>query len=164
MEINNEQDNYITNKSQQYTEKTIVLKESLNLVLHEFKKAFVLSKMYPENEEYQQQFSEISNSLKKILSDFFLLSNDVQVNIDNISKKMLELNIKIEEERKINKDLKRRLGIVENKSNASNELISNYKEIYDMRYLRNWAIILSTLACIGTIAVVYKKPVNTMSV
>ena len=134
-------------------------KESLHLILDEFKKMFVLSKMYPENEEYQQQFSNITNSLKLILSNFFTLSNDVQINIDDISKKMIELDVLINREREKNRQLKRKLGIIENKNNASTEMISNYKEIYDMRYLRNWAIGLSTLACIASIGIVYKKSV-----
>ena len=155
MEIDNIEINQ--KNSNQYLEKIRTLKESLHLVLNEFKKSFVLSKMYPENEEYQQQFSNVSNSLKQISSNFFTLSNDVQINIDDISKKMIELNILIHKERVKNRELKRKLGIIEDKNNASTEMISNYKEIYDMRYLRNWALGLSTLACIAAIGIVYKK-------
>ena len=160
MDINNI-DNIQLNQenSNQYLEKIKISKEGLHLILHEFKKIFVLSKMYPENEEYQQQFSNVSNSLKQILSNFFTLSNDVQINIDNISKKMIELDMLIHREREKNRELKRKLGIIEHENNASTEMISNYKEIYDMRYLRNWAIGLSTLACIAAISIVYKKPV-----
>jgi hypothetical protein len=157
MDINNI--NINQENSNQYLEKIKISKEELHLILHEFKKIFVLSKMYPENEEYQQQFSNVSNSLKQILSNFFTLSNDVQINIDSISKKMIELDILIHKEREKNRELKRKLGIIEHENNASTEMISNYKEIYDMRYLRNWAIGLSTLACISAIGIVYKKPV-----
>jgi hypothetical protein len=141
----------------QYLEKIKISKESLQFILGEFKKIFVLSRMYPENEEYQQQFSNIINNLKTILSNLFSLSNDVQINIDDISKKMIELNILISKERLKNKKLKIGLGIIENKNNASTEMINDYKEIYDMRYLRNWALGLSTLFCIATISIVYKK-------
>ena len=160
MDINNI-DNIELNlkNSDQYLEKIRTSKESLHLILEEFKRIFILSKMHPENEEYQQQFSNISNSLKQILSNLFTLSNDVQINTDDISKKMLELDILIHKERVKNRELKRKLGIIENQNNASTEMISNYKEIYDMRYLRNWALGLSTLACIAAISVVYKKPV-----
>ena len=143
--------------SDQYIEKIEASNEGLNLILDEFKKSFVLSRMHPENEEYQQQFSNVTNNLKYVLSGFFSLSNDVQTNIDNISKKMLELNILISKERKTNRELKLKLGIVETKNNASTEMITNYKEIYNIRYLRNWALGLSTLACIATIGIVYKK-------
>lgn len=157
MEIDNIEIN--PKNSDQYLEKIRTSKESLHLILHEFKKIFILSKMHPENEEYQQQFSNVSNSLKELLSSFFTLSNDVQVNTDDISKKMLELDILIHKERVKNRELKRKLGIIEHQNNASTEMIDNYKEIYDMRYLRNWALGLSTLACIAAIGVVYKKQV-----
>jgi hypothetical protein len=157
MEIDNIEIN--PKNSDQYLEKIRTSKESLHLILNEFKKIFILSKMHPENEEYQQQFSNVSNSLKEILSKFFTLSNDIQVNTDDISKKMLELNILIHREREKNRELKRKLGIIEHQGNASAEMIDNYKEIYDMRYLRNWALGLSTLACIAAISVVYKKQV-----
>ena len=157
MDINNIDINQ--ENSNQYLEKIKISKERLVLILHEFKKIFVLSKMYPENEEYQQQFSNVSNSLKEILSNFFTLSNDIQINIDDISKKMIEIDILIHREREKNRELKKRLGIIEHENNAATEMISNYKEIYDMRYLRNWALGLSTLACIAAISMVYKKPV-----
>ena len=128
MNINNiDEINLNFKNSDQYLEKINTSKQSLQLILNEFKKYFVLSKMYPENEEYQQQFSNITNSLKQILVNFFTLSNDVQISTDEISKKMLELNLLIAKERKKNRELKKRLGIVEHKNNASTEMISNYK-------------------------------------
>jgi hypothetical protein len=141
----------------QYLEKINTSKQSLHFILQEFKKIYVLSRMYPENQEYQQQFSNVTNNLKTILANFFSLSNEVQLNIDEISKKMIELDILISKEREKNKKLKISLGLIENKNNASTEMINNYKEIYDMRYLRNWAIGLSTLVCIASISIVYKK-------
>lgn len=160
MEINNIENIDLNFKnSDHYLEKIQMSKQSLTLILDEFKKVFVLSKMYPENEEYQQQFSNISNNLKQILADLFSLSNDVQINTDNISKKMIQLDILINKERDKNRQLKRKLGIVEHKNNASTEMINNYREIYDIRYLRNWALGLSTLACIAAIGTVYKKQV-----
>ena len=72
---------------------------------------------------------------------------------------MIEIDVLIQREREKNRKLKKRLGIIEHENNAATEMISNYKEIYDMRYLRNWALGLSTLACIAAIGIVYKKPV-----
>jgi hypothetical protein len=38
-------------------------------------------------------------------------------------------------------------------------MINDYREIYDIKYLRNWGLFLSTIICIYTISVVYKKQV-----
>jgi len=152
---NNNIDNFI--KPENFTEKISEFKNGLNLILDDFKKYFVLYKMYPENEEYQQQFSNATDNVKNVLAKFFTLSNDVQINIDDISKKLLVFDELINKERQKNKELKIKLGIIEHKHNASSEMISNYKDIYDIKYLRNWALGLSAILCIFTISRVYKK-------
>jgi len=113
--------------------------------------------MHPNNEEYQTQYQNVINSLAEILSKLFSVSNDVQVNIDNINKKLFEFDILIKKEREKNKELKSKLGIVENKSNAASEMISDYKDIYDKRYLRNWSLLLSSIACLVAIGIIYKN-------
>lgn len=157
MEIDNKDNIQLSYKSSdEYIQNINTLKESLQLILDEYKKLFILSKMYPENEEYQQQFSNIDDNLKQILGKFFSISNEIEFNIDEISEKMIKLNILIKEEREKNRKLKRKLGIIEHKNNASSEMINDYNEIYNIRYLRNWALGLSILAFMATIGIVYK--------
>jgi hypothetical protein len=144
-------------KSEQYKEKLHQLDGGLHLLLHEFKKLYVITNIHPNNEEYQTQYQNVINSLAEILSKLFSVSNDVQVNIDNINKKLFEFDILIKKEREKNKELKRKLGIVENKSNAASEMISDYRDIYDKRYLRNWSLLLSSIACLVAIGTIYKN-------
>ena len=54
-------------------------------------------------------------------------------------------------------EFKKQLGIVESTNNSAYEMINDYKEIYNIKYLRNWALILSTFLCIYTISIVFKK-------
>ncbi len=144
-------------KPEQYITKLDIEQSGLKLILDEFKKLYVLSQMYPQNEDLQNQFNNVTNNLKQVLSNLFLLSNEVQQNIDNMSNMLIDLNVIISKERDKNTKLKKNLGIIENKNNASVEMINNYKEIYDNRYLRNWALGLSTLLCVTTIGILYKK-------
>jgi hypothetical protein len=51
----------------------------------------------------------------------------------------------IKKEKMKNSKLKRQLGIVEKKYNGSDELISNYKEMYNLDYLNNFALIMGIL-------------------
>jgi len=67
--------------------------------------------------------------------------------------------VKSWEERDKNKKLRQKLGMVEDKNNSSLEMINDYKEIYQINYLRNWALFLSTIICIFTIKTIYKNPV-----
>ena len=155
LESNNYGDNFT--KTNQYKEKIDELDSGINLLLDEFKKLYVITKMHPTNEEYQTQYQNVIDNLATVLSKLFSVSNDVQINIDNLNKKLFEFDILIREEREKNKELKRKLGIVENKSNAASEMISDYKDIYDKRYLRNWSLLLSSILCMVAIGIVFKK-------
>ena len=86
-----------------------------------------------------------------------MVSNDVDVNIDNINNLYKTLDILIKKERVKNRELKRKLGIVESKTNSSNEMIDDYSEIYDIGYLRNCALFLSIVTSGILISVVFKK-------
>ena len=144
-------------KTNKYKEKIDELDSGINLLLDEFKKLYVITKMHPTNEEYQTQYQNIINNLATVLTKLFSVSNDVQINIDNLNKKLFEFDVLIREEREKNEKLKRKLGIVENKSNAASEMISDYKNIYDKRYLRNWSLLLSSILCMVAIGTLFKK-------
>ena len=81
-----------------------------------------------------------------------MISNNVESNTDELNKKLLALDILIKQEKKENQTLKRKLGIVEQKNDSTDEMIHNYRQIYDMGYLRNWALFLSIIICGFTIS------------
>jgi len=154
MENKNINDNF--KPSDKYIEEISQLNSGMNILLEQFKKIYIVSKMNPDIQEYQQQYANIISSINNIQSELFTKSNDVQVNIDSISQKMLLLNVLIEKEKVKNRSLKRKLGIIDHNNNAAIEMIDNYKQIYNMNYLRNWALFLSSVICIITIGNVYK--------
>lgn len=150
--------NYINNiTTSDYTEKIEQLDNNVNSLLEQFTNLYVITNMYPSNQEYQTSYQNCINNLASVLSKLFTISNDVQVNIDNINKLLFKLDNLITQERNKNKELKKKLGIVENKSNAANEMIHDYKDIYDKRYLRNWSLLLSSIICLVTIRIIYKN-------
>lgn len=155
MDIENINDNFM--QPEQFNEQLEILNNTVNMLLDEFKKIYVISRMHPENQEYQQQYANMVAGLDQLQSKLFTASNDVQVNIDKINKTMIELNNSIKTEKKKNKELKFKLGIIENKTNASTELIDDYTQIYDEKYLRNWGLGLSTIICLITIGTMFKK-------
>lgn len=133
------------------------MNETIDLLLEEFKKSCILSKMHPDNQEYQQHYEGIKTGLNQVQSKIASMSVDIQKNVDKINQSMLLLNVEIQQEKEINKELKRKLGIIENQSNAASEMINDYTQIYDDRYLRNWALGLSTLLCIATIGSQFRQ-------
>ena len=130
-------------------EKLETLNQKLPAILDDFKKYYIFFNKNPEYPEYQNHFENIKGNLTKNHSELFILTNDVESSTKDMNSKLFEMNVLIQKEKERNRMLKRKLGIVENKNNASTELISDYKLIYNSEYLRNWALFFSILI-IGT--------------
>ena len=78
--------------------------------------------------------SRINNNLNAINSQMFTLSNDVQTNIDSINEILLNLNNSIGQLKTENGKTIQKLRGVKEKYNAANEMISNYKNMYEYNY------------------------------
>jgi len=140
-----------------YVEKISTLKQQMPHILDDFIKYFILYNKDPNYPGYQSTFENNKSNLNSLSSSLFMVSNDVDVNIDNINNLYKTLDILIKKERTKNRELKRKLGIVESKTNSSNEMIDDYSEIYDIGYLRNWALFLSIITSGILISIVFKK-------
>ena len=132
-------------KPELFIEKVETLQQQLPPVLDDFNKYFVFYNKTPDYPEYQNMFNNIKQNLNSLGASLFMVSNDVDANIDNINKAFKALDILINRERKRNRELKRRLGIVESEANSSNEMIHDYNQMYDEDYVRNWGLFLSTV-------------------
>ena len=124
----------------QFKERLQTLQQQLPAILDDFKKYYVFYNKNPEYDEYRQMFENMKSNLNKINSDLFILSNDVSSSTDELNKKLFALNTLIEDEKQKNRELKVKLGIVERKSAAADEMITNFREIYESEYLRNWGL------------------------
>ena len=156
-----QQDNLIDDltKPQVFLSKINILKEKLPAILDDFKKYYVFYNKNPEYDEYQQMFENIKSNLQSINSDLFMTSNNIEKDIENINDRLQKLNALIAKEKIKNRQLKRRLGIVEKKYNGSDELISDYKEIYNLDYLTNFALFYGVIILGGLLASRFKAPV-----
>jgi hypothetical protein len=143
--LNSENINDNFKKPEVFRRKLNTLDEKLPPILDDFKKYYVFFHKNPEYPEYQSLFENIKGNLNTTNSELFLLSNQVDVSIDKINKQLFHLNVLIQKEKYTNRKLKRELGIVDEKNNAANELISDYKNIYESAYLQNWGLFFSIL-------------------
>ena len=132
-------------KPELFTERVQTLQKQLPPILDDFNKYFVLYIKTPNYPEYENMFNNIKQNLNSLGASLFIVSNDVDTNIDNITNVFKTLDILINRERKRNRELKRRLGIVESEANSSKEMIHDYNQMYDEDYLRNWGLFLSTV-------------------
>lgn len=150
-----EEYNFVT--PEQYIKQIDTSLVNLDTILNEFKKLFVINKMHPNNEEYQIQYENIISNINQISSNLFIISNDIENSINLLNQYLTKLNKSIHKERNANKELKKKLGIVEDKHNSTTIMFDDYKELYDKYYLKNWSIGLSILFYIYTISLIYKK-------
>jgi uncharacterized coiled-coil DUF342 family protein len=125
---------------EQFIERLQTLQQQLPAILEDFKKYYVFYNKNPEYDDYRQMFENIKANVNKINSDLFVLSNEVLSNTDDLNTQLFELNDLIEQEKEKNRELKRKLGIVENKTAATDEMITNFRDIYESKYLRNWGL------------------------
>ena len=144
-------------KPSQFKDRINVLQEQLPAILNDFKNAYILYNKDPQYDEYRQTYENIKSNLNKINADLFVLSNEIETSTNDINEQLFKLNDLIEEEKKINKELKIELGIVERKSNASTEMITNFEEIYDSQYLSNWGLFFSIIVGGVIIKNIYKS-------
>jgi chromosome segregation ATPase len=140
-----------------YKEKKIEFNQKINFLLNDFKDKYVASKMYSEDEETQNNFQNIVSNIQQLQNNLVTTSREIQETTNQLNESMMKFNLSIQQEKKINKELKRKLGVVESKNNSASEMIDDYRDMYDISYLRNWSLILSSIACIYTIHIVYKN-------
>ena len=137
-----------------------VLQQQVPPILDDFKKAYLFYNKNPQNNEYQQTLQTAKSHLNKVNSKLFILGNEVETSTEAINKKLIALDILIKNAKEKNKDLKRKLFVVDHKYNVSDEMISDYKLTYNTDYLRNWGLLLSIIVVGFTITKVFHKPVN----
>jgi hypothetical protein len=159
MELEKENINFNFKNPQEYINKLNELNGSINLLLDDFKKNYINAKMNPFNEEIQQRYENVNSNITRLQANLFSISNDIQININTVNDKMLEFNNLIRYEKDKNESMQKRIGIVGDKNDSSLEMISDYREIYNIHYLRNWALFLSSIIFIFTINSLYKKPI-----
>jgi len=136
---------YNFKSAKQFSDELKILQEQLSPILDDFEKYYVFYNMNPSNNEYQQMFQNIKNNLDTINSKTFMLSNSIEKEIDNINKKLLSLDFLIQKEKEINKELKLKLGIIKEKEDSADIMIYDYKQRYDIGYVKNWAVFLSII-------------------
>ena len=132
-------------KATVFLSKINVLSNQLPAILDDFKKYYVFYNKTPEYDEYKNMFENIKANLNTTNTSLIKISDSVGSATEDINEKLEELNKLIRGERIKNVALKRLLGREEEKYNGAGEMNSNYTEMYELSYLRNWAMFLGIL-------------------
>ena len=132
-----------------------VFKNQMPPFLDDFKNNFINYNLNPLNNEYEQAFQRDKNILNSINLNIIRLVTNIENNTLSLTDRLEELYVLIKEAKKEHKELKMKLGLLDNENETSDELINNYKEMYNFGYLRNWGLGLCIFIALIAIMKVY---------
>jgi uncharacterized protein YPO0396 len=121
------------------------IEQTMPLLLDDFKKQYISYHKNLQNSENHQIFESIQANVENENAKLFMLNNGIEKGMEDLTKKLFEYNKKIEIEKKENEKMKKYLARIENEYHGSDEMISNYKEMYRMHYFKNVTL------CVGII-------------
>jgi len=125
-------------------------------MLANFKRDYVLYYTTPSLTEYQNAYANSTGNLTALNTGVFTTSNNVQRKTGIINTNLGLLHTAITTEKEKNDTLKGKLAALNQKYNGSDEMISNYKQLYNIEYLRNWALFLGIIVAGTAISKVFK--------
>jgi hypothetical protein len=144
LEQPSEYDITLTNPSTFY-ENLNSLNDRMSFILDIFNNAYVNYNMAPSVQEYQTALLNVTNNIISTNGSLFTLSNDIESSINLINKDLTDIDKKIQKEKKLNQTLKKKSSSDTDKINASTQLIDEYKEIYKLKYLNNFNILIGII-------------------
>lgn len=128
-------------QSKQFNEKINTIKSQFFSALDDFKKYYVYYNKNPEVNEFQNYYLNSKSQLQGMSKDLFLISNNINKNIENLDKQMTAISAQLDNEKKLNKEMMELIANLENTQNGSEILIDNSKEKYNNQYWKNWEIL-----------------------
>jgi hypothetical protein len=143
-----------------YYNNITTISQQLPSILDDFTKYYVFYNNVPDYPEYQTMFENIKQNINSLNSQLFQITNDVDSGIEKINKSLLSLNALITTEKSKNTDLKQKLGMLNEENKSTFIMITNYDQIYDLEYLKNWSLVISIFFSLYVISVVFKKQNN----
>lgn len=142
---------------EQNTEKINSIKTQFFSALDDFKKYYVYYNKNPEVDEFQNYFANSKGQLQTMSKDLFLTTNNIDRHIEILDDEMKDIAVKLEEEKKTNKELTKLFNNLQNTKEGSTILIEDSKEEYNKQYYANWELILGIFVVSGILATQFSQ-------
>jgi DNA repair exonuclease SbcCD ATPase subunit len=144
-------------KPSTYLSQLDTIQTQLEPILDDFNKYFVFYNMNPQISENQQMYDNIKNNIQELYTSLLTISTNINKNVNEINNNYQELNKEIEILKERNKILKKKLGIAEDTYDGSDTMISNYKDMYNLQYLKNFSLGLGIVFSLVLITKLFKS-------
>uniref|UniRef100_A0A6C0KW99 Uncharacterized protein n=1 Tax=viral metagenome TaxID=1070528 RepID=A0A6C0KW99_9ZZZZ len=143
--------------TQQYYDKINVLSEKFPSILDEFKRNYVIYNQHPDFQEYANAYNSSKGALSEVNKDLFVLTNDLQKNIDKLNENSEHIIVELNRLKEENEFLKKTLLQSTGTNNSADELNGDAKEQYKYQYIRNVTMILGNVFLLLVMFKFFKK-------
>ena len=120
----------------------VKIEQTNPFLLDDFKKQSISYHKNSQNNENEQLYQSIQTNVENENAKLYILNNSIEKGMEELTKQLFEYNKKIEIEKKDNEKMKKYLAKIENQYNGSDEMISDYKQLYRIHYLKNLLLFL----------------------
>lgn len=129
-------------QAKQFHEKIHTIRTQFFSALDDFKKYYVYYNKNPEVNEFQNYYVNSKGQLQNMSRDLFLTTNNINKNIDTLDEQMSSISVKLDDEKRLNKEMMELIAKLENTQNGSEVLIDDSKERYNQQWVSNIEILL----------------------
>jgi len=136
-------------QAKQFNEQINNIKSQFFSALDDFTKYYVYYNKNPEVNEFQNYYANSKGQLQTMSKDLFLTTNNIDKNIEDLDNEMLQISIKLENEKKLNKEMIELINNLQNTQNGSEILIDDSKTKYNLQYYTNVEIFIGILILTG---------------
>jgi predicted nucleic acid-binding Zn-ribbon protein len=147
----------IPSELQNIKEKIIDMNKQMPYLIDEYKTNFVFSQMTPDDHEYQIKLNNSKNDIQNINSNIFSLSNQVDTTAQKFEDNLEDINFKIDELKNKNIALKDKISNLNEQYNGSDEMIDEYKYLYNYYFLRNILFFLGSIGSLVAMNNIFKS-------
>ena len=144
-------------QAKHFNEQINNIKSQFFSALDDFKKYYVYFNKNPEVDEFQSYYANSKGQLQTMNRNMFLLTNNIEKNIEILNKKVLLLSIKLNNEKELNKKMTGLINNLENTQNGSEILIDDSKTKYNIQYYKNVEIFVGILIICGLMSKIFKN-------
>ena len=120
-----------------YTEKLDNLNSQFYNVLDDFKKYYVFFNKNPDYNDYVVAYANAKSQLQQINSEIFKIINELEKSSNDLNIATKDIDTKIAEEKKNHDNLINNLFNIKGSNKSAGVMISNYKETYRLKYIKN---------------------------
>lgn len=139
-----------------FTKRLIDIKLDVKSTLDTLENTYTLHKAYPENIPYLNDYNNSKENANKISARLEILNDTIVKNAQHLRDDYSSKNDIIKSIKNKNTELKKQISIINNSYDGSHKMFDNFKETYNLNYLKNFSmfigILLASTFCIRMIA------------